>query len=87
MSKRDDEVEAIITFETTRGTIHLSAEMIDEAEFDDYPLRRHIAMHLPEQREGDVLKTQRRANRDGSATVTWHRIRTTVTPTRQPSRR
>ncbi len=49
-------------------------------EGDDYELRRRFAIGLPEHGSGQVLNTRRAVHKDGSATVSWSLITTTVRP-------
>lgn len=65
----------VSTFEVTRGTFTIPAELIEAAELgDDYELRRLFARSLPDAAPNATVSTSRKLNRDGSATVTWRRI-------------
>lgn len=75
------EPDLVITFEVTRGSFTVPAEVMSAAtEGDDWGLRRLFAIHLPDRHEGSVLSTSRQAHKDGSATITWRCIVTHVSP-------
>jgi hypothetical protein len=75
------ERDTVITFEVTRGSFDIPADLLEAAiddEAADYELRVLFARSLPEQVPGSVLNTSRRLNKDGTATIMWRRIITHV---------